>query len=387
MQFQYSEEQRLFKTSLRKFVDDNYSYEARCQLINTVTGYSDKHWRQLAELGVLGLPFAEEYGGFAGTLPFLTAVAEEFGRGLVMEPFFSSVVLAGQLLAATADENCNARLLPKLASGELKLALAWEERGSRGDPATIDSRVLIKNGNAYISGEKLVVLDAQTADHLLVTALASDGKLALLLIDANADGLEMQSYTTVDGGRAATLRLATVPATLVALDALAPVQACLDRAVIVLCAQALGAMDALMSATLEYCKTRKQFGLPIAAFQALQHRMADMYIACEKTRSLLWAAIQADERGDCHRAASILKAQVGKGGRYVGQQAVQLHGGIGMTEELNIGAYFKHVTQIELLFGNRDFHLARLAGMNSASSSQTANTPANGVGLRKISGA
>ncbi|MFT5033941.1 MAG: alkylation response protein AidB-like acyl-CoA dehydrogenase [Bermanella sp.] len=361
MQYQYSEEQTLLKGSLRKFVDDNYSYEARCRLVATQKGFSDEHWQQLAELGVLGLPFAEEFGGYEGDLAFLAAVAQECGRGLVAEPFFSTVVLAGQLLAASDAREVKAELLPKVARGELKLALAWEERGSRGDPTRIETGVSIEGDKGLLSGEKRVVLGAQSADYLLVTALAPSDKLVLLLVDAKADGLHMRGYTTVDGGRAANVNFSKVAATVLSVDAKSSIQRALDRALIVLCAQALGAMDALMEATLEHCKTRKQFGMPIASFQVLQHRMADMHIASEKTRSLLWAAIQADERGDCHHAASVLKAQVGEGGRYVGQQAVQLHGGIGMTDELSVGAYFKLLTQIDVLFGNRDFHLALLA--------------------------
>lgn len=361
MQYQYSEEQALFKNSLRKFVDDNYAYETRCKLAASDLGYSQAHWQQLADLGVLGLPFAEDYGGFAGDLPFLTAVAEEFGRGLVVEPFFSTVVLAGQLLAATASDTLQSEWLPKLTSGQTKLALAWEERGSRGDPQKIETSVRMQGEKAIVHGEKLVVLGAESADAILVTARAADGKLAVLLVNADAQALEITPYPLVDGSRAGKLTFSGTAATILHADAATLVQSCIDRALIVLCAQALGAMDALMTATLEYSKTRQQFGLPIAAFQALQHRMADMYIACEKTRSLLWAAIQAEAGGDCHRAASVLKAEVGAGGRYVGQQAIQLHGGIGMTAELSVGAYFKLLTQIDILFGNRDFHLRRLS--------------------------
>ena len=361
MQFQYNEEQILFKNSLRKFVDDHYDYEARCKLVETDRGYSEEHWQQLADLGVLGLPFAEEHGGFAGNLPFLTAVAEEFGRGLVVEPFFSTVVLAGQLLAETAPERIQAEYLPRLTCGDLKLALAWEERGSRGQVSRIDTTARITGDTALVQGEKLAVLGADSADAILVTSKAADGRIALLLVNADAKGLTLTATPLVDGSRAANVYFNNAEATVLHTDAAALVQRGLDRAIIVLCAQALGAMDALMAATLEYSKTRKQFGLPIAAFQALQHRMADMYIACEKSRSLLWAAIQADQQGDCHRAASVLKAEVGAGGRYVGQQAIQLHGGIGMTAELNVGAHFKLLTQIDILFGNRDFHLQRLS--------------------------
>ncbi|HCS26812.1 MAG TPA: pimeloyl-CoA dehydrogenase small subunit [Spongiibacteraceae bacterium] len=363
MQFQYNEEQALFKDSLKKFVDDNYAYESRCKLVDSAQGYSEAHWQKLAELGVLGLPFAEEYGGFAGDLPFLTAVAEEFGRGLVVEPFFSTVVLAGQLLASAAPDSIKTELLPKVADGTLKLALAWEERGSRGNPGRTDCTVVDKGDRAILQGEKLAVLGGGSADAMLVTARTDEGKLALLLVNAGVPGLTIKPYALVNGSRGATLSFSDVEATVLQTDALALVQACLDRALIVLCAEALGAMDALMANTLEYSKTRQQFGLPIAAFQALQHRMADMYIACEKTRSLLWAAIQADAQGDCRRAASVLKAEVGSGGRYVGQQAIQLHGGIGMTDELNVGAHFKLLTQIDILCGNRDFHLQRLSDL------------------------
>lgn len=359
MTYQYNEEQLLFKDSLRKFADDHYTYEARSKLVNSALGYSEKHWRQLAELGVLGLTLPEELGGFADGLAMLCAAAEEFGRGLILEPVIPTT-LGADVLRASGNTALNQEWLPKVVLGECKLALAWEERGTRGNPRKQECRATLQGDHALIRGEKLAVLAADSADRIIVSACLNNGCMGLFLVDPGSAGLAMQAYPLVGGGRAASLQFDGVWARLIADDAMESLQDCLDRALVVLGAQALGAMDALMGATLEYVKTRKQFGQPIAAFQALQHRMADMYMACEKTRSLMWAAIQADEKGGGGVAAARLKAQVGEGGRYVGQQAIQLHGGIGMTEELSVGAYFKLLTALDALFGNRDYHLTRL---------------------------
>ncbi len=366
MQYQYTAEQSEFKDSLRRFVQDHYDYESRREYVKQDSGYVAEHWRQLAELGVLGLPFAEQYGGLDTELAYLMAVAEEFGRGLVLEPVFSTVALAGRLLAASENEDAKTSLLPLVCGGEQTLALAWEEKHSGGNP--LDVRVSARNdsGEIVLSGAKAAVLGAPSADKILVTARDEQGSLNVYLIDPASAGVTLTSYVAVDGGRAANLLLTDVrlpsSAALFTGDAGPVVQRIIDEALIVLGAEAMGAMDQLLAITVEYCQTRKQFGLPIAAFQALQHRIADMYMACEKLRSLLWAAQQSVGTDNCVRAVAMLKAEIGKSGRYVGQQAVQLHGGIGMTDELNVGAYFKRLTTMDLLFGGRDYHLGRIAG-------------------------
>lgn len=365
MQYQYNEEQMLFKDSLRKFAEANYSYEARCALANTTLGYSEDHWRQLAELGVMGLALPENMGGFDGGLAMLCAAAEEVGRGLILEPVLATAIAAEVLVAGGSDALRQA-WLPKVATGDCKLSLAWEERGTRGDPRKQECRATSQGDQFLISGDKIAVLAADSADRIIVSARLNKARIGLFLVDPASAGLILTAYPLVGGGRAANLQFNTVAAQLIAVDGMPGLQRGIDRALVMLSAQAVGAMDALLAATLDYLKTRKQFGVPIASFQALQHRMADMYIACEKTRSLMWAAVQADQKGEGGRAAARLKAQIGEGGRYVGQQAIQLHGGIGMTEELNVGAYFKLLTALDALYGNRDYQLSTLAGEQPA---------------------
>lgn len=367
MQYQYTEDQQAFKSSLARFVQEHYDYEARRHFVKEPLGYSKVRWSQLAELGVLGLPFAEQYGGLLTDIGYLMLVAEEFGRGLVVEPFIPSVVLAGQLIARSQNTLVKEHWLPELVSGNAVLAFAWEERSSRGDPRRCTT-TLSSNGDGFsLNGEKLAVLAGPQADAILVTATDEAGQLQVVLVHTNDPGVKCISYPTVDGARAATVAFSNVALASDRLlfsvgassgkDAVVEV---LNEALVVLAAEAVGAMDKLFELTVEYCGTRKQFGQPIAAFQSLQHRIADMYIAKERTRSLMWAACQQIGSDALGRQVAILKAEVCASGRYVGQQAVQLHGGIGMTDELSVGAYFKRLTAIELLFGGRDYHLQQL---------------------------
>ncbi|QQD17834.1 acyl-CoA dehydrogenase family protein [Spongiibacter nanhainus] len=363
MQYQYNEEQQQFKDSLHKFVQDHYDYEARRSLAASEQGYSTEHWQQLAELGVLGLNFSEEHGGLGMDLGYAMAVSEEFGRGLVLEPYFATVVLAGRLLDRLGGDKA-AELLPAVAAGETQLALAWEERISSGDPLRVSCT--IEGGK--VNGEKLAVLAAPSADALLVTARDGAGTLQVCLVGSNADGVSLEAYPMADGHRAATVTLTGADATVLASGAEpeAAVAVTLDEALLIMAAEAQGAMDKALEVSLDYCRTRKQFGMPLAAFQALQHRLADMMIHAEKSRSLMWAALQQVDTAEFADATAMLKAALGSNARYVGQQAIQLHGGIGMTDELNIGAYFKRLTTLELLLGNRNYHLGRLASEDAA---------------------
>ena len=365
MQYQYSAEQIEFKDMLSRFVRDHYAYESRREYVKSGQGYSKNHWAQLAELGVLGLPFAEELGGLGLPLAYQMAVAEEFGKGLVLEPFLPSIVMAGKLLAASDNEEARDSIIPSLVSGETVLALAWEERASRGDPVRITTRAQREGERVVLSGEKLAVLAAPCAEHILITALDDGGELNVYLVDPASTGLTMEAYQSVDGQSAANLHFdqLSLPASAALFrgDALPALGRVLDESLVVMGAEAIGAMDQLLEITVEYCKTRKQFGVAIASFQALQHRIADMVMACERTRSLLWAALQAVEQSHFSETVSMLKAELGRSARYVGQQAVQVHGGIGMTDELSVGASFKRLTAMDLLGGSREFHLDRLA--------------------------
>lgn len=363
MQYQYSEEQQQFKDSLHKFVQDHYDYEARRSLAASEQGFSADHWQQLAELGVLGLNFSEEHGGLGMDLGYAMAVAEEFGRGLVLEPYFATVVMAGRLLDRLGGDKA-AELLPAVAAGETQLALAWEERVSGGNPLSVGCTM----EGGKLNGDKLAVLAAPSADALLVTARDSAGTLQVCLVDTSAAGVSVEAYAMADGHRAATVSFTGAEAVVLAAGAEAEsaLTTTLDEALLIMAAEAQGAMDKALEISLDYCRTRKQFGMPLAAFQALQHRLADMMIHAEKSRSLMWAALQAVDTAEFASATAMLKAALGSNARYVGQQAIQLHGGIGMTDELNIGAYFKRLTTLELLLGNRNYHLGRLASADAA---------------------
>ena len=359
MQYQYTAEQQEFRDSLRRFVSDHYDYERHRQRLAKGEHFDAGLWQQWAELGVLGLALDEEYGGLGSGLDDMMAVAEELGRGLVPEPVVP-VVAAARLLASVASPAQAEALLPSLVAGELRLSLAWEESASRGNPLVVQTRV--KDGALY--GKKCAVLGAGEAQQWLVSARNEQGELLLLLIAAQPDGL--RRYVMADGRAAGDIQFDGVPvddsAVLCRGDAAErALRQSASESLLLMAAESLGCIDSLLSVSGEYLVTRKQFGMPLAAFQALQHRFADMFIAGEKLRSLLWAAFQQQGREGFHRAAAQLKVQLAESGRYVGQQAVQLHGGIGMTDELNVGAYFKRLTLMELLAGQRDDHLAGLA--------------------------
>lgn len=359
MQYQYTADQQAFRDSLRRFVSDHYDYERHRQRLAGGESFSRELWQQWAELGVLGLVLAEEYDGLASGLDDMMAVAEELGRGLVPEPVVP-VVLAARLLATAAPIAVAESLLPLLVGGELRLALAWEEAGSRGDPLAVHCRL---QGGA-LHGEKCAVLGAAEAQHWLVSARDEQGELLLLLLDPRPAAL--RAYVMADGRAAADLRFDAQPVSERAVlcrgeQAERALRQAAAESVLLMAAESLGCIDSLLAASRDYLLTRKQFGMPLAAFQSLQHRYADMFIAAEKLRSLLWAAFQQQGGDGFFRAAAQLKVQLGESASYVGEQAVQLHGGIGMTDELNVGAYFKRLTLMGLLAGQRSDHLAALA--------------------------
>lgn len=362
---------RQLNESVLSFIQNAYDFATRRRIIASVAGYSQEHWKAFAELGWLGIPFAESYGGLGGELPDTLGVMDVFGRSLVVEPYLATVGLGGLALQAGTNETVKREILPRLIRGELMLALAYEERESQGNPARVDLVATPVDADYVLTGSKIAVLNAPAADYLVVSArtygtpLDTDG-ITLFLVDRTSAGVELLSYPTADGFRAANIgfHYARVPATAAVTAAgqgYAALSSVIDQAIMMLCAEAVGAMDVLVKRTIDYCKTRRQFGVPIASFQVLQHRMADMYIALERTRSLCLATAAEWGNSDGRaRRVSALKVQVGKAGRYIGQQAIQLHGGIGMTDELDVGHYFKRLTIIDTLFGNSLFHLHRM---------------------------
>jgi pimeloyl-CoA dehydrogenase small subunit len=380
MDFTFTDEQRLLKDSVERLLADRYGFDARQRFMAEPAGWSSTMWRAYADLGLLGLPFDERDGGIGGGPVETMIVMEAFGRALALEPFFATVVLGGSLLRGGASEALRAALIPQIAAGDLRIAFAHAERQARYDLADVAAAAR-RDGDGYvIDGAKSLVLHGDCADKLIVSArLAGDrrdrGGIGLFVVDAAAPGLSRQGYPTVDGLRAAEVTLSGVRVT--ADDVLGEpgaafplIAQAVDGAIAAIAAEAVGAMAALHEMTVDYLKTRKQFGVPIGAFQVLQHRASDMLIALEQARSMAaFATMMAEEPDPIERRKAIAaaKVQIGRSARFVGQQAVQLHGGIGMTMEYKAGHYFKRITMIDTLFGDADHHLAELARLGGLS--------------------
>ena len=372
MDFDLSEDQRLLKDSVDRLVADQYQFEQRKKYMREPAGYSPAMWDQITEMGLLGLPFEETLGGFGGGSVETGIVMDAFGRGLVLEPYFATVVLGGGLLRRAASASVLGALAPKVAAGKLKLAFAHVERHSRYNLADVTTTARKDSSNYVLDGAKSVVIHGDSADKIFVTARiagerrARDG-IALFLVDPATPGVSRRGYPTQDGQRAAeiTFTNARVSADdLNSENAVPVIEHVIDEAIAALCAEAVGAMQSMQDLTLEYLKTRKQFGRPIGSFQVLQHRSVDMLVAVEQARSMaLFAAVMAGEDNPIERrkAISAAKVQIGRSARHVGQEAIQLHGGIGMTNEYAVGHYFKRVTMIDQLYGDADTHLSFLA--------------------------
>ncbi|HMD75256.1 MAG TPA: acyl-CoA dehydrogenase [Steroidobacteraceae bacterium] len=380
MDFRYTEEQLALQETLRRFIAKDYDFERRRSLANSPLGYSAEAWAQYAELGLLGLPYPEEFGGLGGNSVDTMAVMELVGRGLLLEPYLSTVVICGGILRDAARHAIKQALLPQIAVGKLQIALAAYEAQGRYELAHVASTAVRDAKGWRITGRKSIVLDAPSADHFLISARSSGNRadasgISLFLVRRDAPGLTLQAYPTQSGGRAADLQLQDVrvddDAVIGAPEAALPViERAVDHGIAALCAEALGIVTALNEATLNYLKTRKQFGTVIGSFQVLQHRMADMFIAAEQIRSMtIVAAIQGagDEPAARRRAISGAKAYIGEAARFVGQQAVQLHGAMGVVDELNVSHYFKRLTMIDMTFGDADCHLARFSDAAQAS--------------------
>lgn len=372
MDFNFKEEQQQFADALRRWVDKDYTFETRRKIIHSASGVSNEAWATLAELGMLALPVPEAQGGFNGNAVDMLVVMQELGRGLVVEPYFATVLGAKFLQLAGGHDD----LLAKVAAGELKLAAALGEQHSRHDLhdiAVTASRIGSSERAGYvIDGVKTVVLHGAQADAFIVAARSGGGQrdkagISLFVVPADTHGVKVTDYRTLDGQRAATVRFSEVevgPSALLggAGSGWDILETATDYGATLLCAEAVGAMDAIFAATLEYLKTRQQFGAPIGKFQALQHRMADMFIHLEQARSMAMLAavkVSSPEPEERRRVVSAAKARVGQAAKFVGQQAVQLHGGMGVTDELPAAHHFKRLTMIDLTLGDADHHLER----------------------------
>ena len=379
MDFQYTEEQQLLADSVARLIDKRYDFESRQRIVASPAGHSAEAWSDLAGLGLLSLPFAEADGGYGGGAVDLISTMESIGAGLVVEPFLSTLAPAGRLVARLGSDAQRASILPSVIDGTLKLAFAHGEREARYTLSRVDTRATMAGDGWMLHGEKAVVLHAPTADRLVVSArtggAATDvAGIGVFVVDPKAPGVAMKTFRTVDNLRAADLVLNDVklPADALLGDAggaFADIDEAVDFAIALLCAEAVGAMRYANEATLEYLKTRKQFGVTIGAFQALQHRMVDMTISAEQARSITYLAcarVDAAARGDIdaterRRVVSAAKVKVADACRHVGQEAIQLHGGMGMTQEMKVSHTFKRLAMIAQQFGDAEHHLERFA--------------------------
>ena len=371
MDFDLTDEQRLLKDSVDRLIADKYDFEQRKTYARSEHGFSADIWKQFAELGLLALPFAEEHGGFGGGPVDLMLVMDALGRGLALDPYLATVVLAGGAIRHAGTDAQKSEWLPKIAGGETKLAFAHHERAARYELSHVGTKATGAGEAFSITGEKSLVLNGDAAEAYVVSARTAGGDrdrdgIGLFLVDAKADGVTRRGFTTQDGLHAAEVSFNGAKA--VALgepgQAMDTIDRLIDEAIAALCAESVGCMHEMHALTVEYLKTRKQFGVTIGSFQALQHKAVDMFVALELARSItLYATMMAgsDNAAERRRAMSAAKVQVGKSARLVGQHAVQLHGGVGMTMEFKVGHYFKRTTMIDLLFGDVDYHLTKLA--------------------------
>jgi alkylation response protein AidB-like acyl-CoA dehydrogenase len=368
MDFEFTQEQQQFSDALRRWMEKDYTFEHRKKILHSETGVSSDAWNTLAELGMTALPVPEEQGGFNGSAVDMMVVMKEIGRGLVVEPYLATALGAQFLKLAGKQES----LLEQVATGELKLAAAVGEKQARFDLFDITTTAAASGEGYVINGTKVVVIHGGQADQLIVSARSSGaqrdtGGISLFLVPANAAGVNRRDYRTIDGQRAADIRFENVQVPASALLGAAGegweiLDAAADYGVTLLCAEAIGAMEALNASTLEYLKTRQQFGVPIGKFQALQHRMAEMFMQYQQASSMATLAavkVASSDAVERRRTVSAAKARVGQAARFVGQQAVQLHGGMGVTDELPAAHHFKRLTMIEQTLGDTDYHLAR----------------------------
>ncbi len=374
MNFELTDEQQLLQDSVARFVADNYPLEARIKLAASSKGFSEEHWSTVAGLGWLGAPFAEADGGFGGNQVDTMVIMEQLGKGLVLEPFFASVVLGGGVLRRAASAEQKAAILPGVIDGSRQLTVAYAEPQARFDLHDVTTTARADGSGYVLNGHKSMVLNGATATDFIVAARTSGGQIdesgiSLFLVAADTEGLSLESFPTVDGLRASEIDFKNVriPAEQLigTLDGgFAALSGAANDGILALAAEAVGAMEVLYKDTVAYTQEREQFDHALSEFQVLQHRMVEMFMEYEQCRSLLYRATLEAVQGDtpeAQRTVHALKHLIGKAGTFIGENAVQLHGGMGMTEELRIGHYFKRLLVIDSQFGNADFHLQKFA--------------------------
>ena len=374
MDFDLSEEQSLLKSSIERLLADRYDFETRRKVLASPEGFSPDIWRQYAEMGLMALPFAEDDGGLGGGPVETMIVMEALGAGLALEPYFPTVVLGGGFVRLGGSAAQKAQWIPRIAAGEAKLAFAHVERNSRHELARVETKADRAGDGWTLTGKKFVVLGGDVADAIIVTArtagnVGDANGIGVFMVDAKSDGVSIRGYRNQDGQRAAEITFDGVQVAAADVigdpaNGLPLVRQVTDAAIAALCAEAIGVMASMHALTVEYLKVRKQFGVPIGAFQVLQHKAVDISGAIEQARSMAtFATMMADsedaaERG---RAMHAAKAEIGRAGKIVGENAIQLHGGVGMTMEYAVGHYFKRMAVIDMTLGDHEHHLAALA--------------------------
>ena len=375
MNFQLSEEQKMIQQSVERFVQENYDLSNRIKISSEDPGFSEDYWSSMAELGWLGLAFDEADGGFGGDQIDTLVLMEQFGKGLVLEPFLANIVLGGGAIKRSGSQIIKDSVIPKLIEGSLQITLAYAEEQSRFDINDVATAAREESGNFIINGKKSMVLNAESADKLVVVTRTSGSQvdengISLFLIDAGSKGIEKENFPTVDGLRASEITFQDVKVPLENLigeldKGFEILQAVVNDAILALAAEAVGAMEVLYKDTVEYTQQREQFDHPLSDFQVLQHRMVDMFMEYEQCKSLLFRATMETVQDPIlsQRTVHALKHLIGKSGIFVGESAVQLHGGMGVTEELRIGHFFKRLLVIDSQFGNADFHLDKFTNL------------------------
>ena len=371
MNFDFTEEQQMVRDSIARFVQDDYDWDTRKAIVASEKGLSPDNWKLFAELGWLSIPFAEEHGGFGGNIVDLSVVMEELGKGLVVEPYFPTVVLFGGLIARAGSDAQRAEWLPRVIGGDVLGGFAYVERQSRFALHDCLTTATPSGDGFVLNGEKVVVFNGEQADHLVVLARTSGEQsdrtgLSLFIVEASAAGIDKMNYPMMDGQRVANVTFKDVVLPADALlgeegNALAVVEALVDEAIIALASEAVGIMGVLNTKTLEYAKTREQFGVAIGSYQALQHRMVDTMMAYEQCKSLLFKALCEYKQEPAMAAETIhaLKVLIDRNAKHVFGEAIQIHGGMGMTDELDIGHYAKRLMMINTTFGDANFHRNR----------------------------
>jgi len=377
MNFDYSEEQTLLRDSVTRFVQDQYDFETRRHIVSEDSGLKADNWKTFAELGWLSIPFSEEHGGFGGSVIDSAMLMEEFGKGLVVEPFIATVLLFGSLLNKGNNSQLQQDYIGKIIEGQCQGAFAYLERQSRYELSDIKTSATSNGDNYTLNGEKTVVFNGAHADTIIVSARTNgqqtdENGITLFLIDANAAGIEKTVYNMMDGQLVANITFSNVdvPATQIVGEVdkgYSLIKAVIDEAMVAVSAEALGVMEKLKDTTVEYAKTREQFGVTLGSFQALQHRMVDMFMSYEQTKSLLFRAMcsLAEDSAEAEKNILALKVMVGRAGKHIGSEAIQLHGGMGITDELDIGHYVKRLMMINTLFGDADYQQQRFSAVTN----------------------